>query len=284
MTSWQRRRFSETLADAGTYAVLLPMTLLLLLPFMWMVLTSLKTLPEVNAVGWSWLPASPQWQNYVAGFTEYIPFGRLVANTLSVAVLVIAGSLLSCSLVAYGFARVEFPGRDVLFSLLLATMMIPFMVRLIPLFVTFRELGWLDTLAPLWIPSFFGTPFFVFLMRQFFRTLPEELCDAARIDGCSEFGIWSRVMLPLSLPVLGVVALFAFQDVWNQFLEPLIFINSEANYTVMQGIWYIVSAMYQRPWHHLMAVSTVLVVPLIIVFFLSQKMLVEGITMTGLKS
>lgn len=259
------------------------MVLIFIFPLIWMVLTSLKTLPQINAVPLMWLPDPPQWHNYVDAFTEYLPFWLPVRNTLVVAVLVIVGTLLSSSMAAYSFARIEFPGRTILFSVMVATMMIPFMVRLIPLFITYRYLGWLDTLYPLWVPAFFGTPFFIFLMRQFFRTIPEELTDAARIDGCSEFGIWWRIMLPLSRPMLIVIAVFALQDTWNQFLEPLIFITSPENYTIMMAVWHVVSAPYQRPWHHLMAISTVVILPMVLVFFVSQKTLVQGITVTGLK-
>jgi len=260
------------------------MVLVFVFPFLWMVLTSLKTLPQVNQAPPVWIPNPPQWNNYVDAFTKYLDFVPLFRNTLFLAVLVVTGTVVSSALVAYGFAHIEFPGRDVLFGLLVATMMIPFMVRLIPLFIIFRQLSWINTLYPLWVPAFFGAPFDIFLMRQFFRTIPTELTDAARIDGCSEFVIWWRIMLPLSRSVLAVVALFSFQQVWNQFLEPLIFLNNPKMYTVMLGVWYIISAPYQRPWHHLMAASTVAILPMILVFFVSQRTLVQGITITGIKA
>lgn len=266
------------------YAILLPLAFIFVFPFLWMVLTSLKTLAQVNSVPPVWVPNPLQWQNYIDAFTQYLPFGMLVRNTLVVAALVIVGTLLSSSLVAYAFAHIEFPGRSLLFGILLATMMIPFIVQLLPLFIIYRRLGWINTLYPLWVPAFFGTPFYIFLMRQFFKSVPIELTDAARIDGCTEFGIWWRIMLPLSYPVLGVVALFSFQHVWNQFLEPLIFINDPKKYTVMLGVWHMVSAPYQRPWHHLMAASTVVILPMIVVFLLSQRTLVQGITITGIKA
>lgn len=266
------------------YAILVPMAIIFAFPFLWMILTSFKTMPEINSYPISWLPSSLQWSNYVDAFTLYLPFPQLVLNTLLVATLVIVGTLFSCSLVAYGFAHIEFPGRDALFTLMMATMMIPFMVQLIPLFLVYRELGWLNTLQPLWVPAFFGTPFYIFMMRQFFRSIPVELMDAARIDGCNEFGIWWRIMLPLSYPVLGVTALFSFQGVWNQFTEPLIFINDPEKYTVMMGIWYIISAPYQRPWNHLMAASTVVILPMILVFVLSQRSVTQGISVTGIKA
>lgn len=283
MINISHRRRRKQLTDIVVYVVLVLVTIMILFPFLWMVLTSLKTLPQANAVPPVWLPNPPQWQNYVDAFTQYLPFGRLVLNTLIVAALVIVGRVLSSSLIAYGFAYLEFPGRNVLFAILLGTMMIPFMVQLIPLFIIYRNLGWLNTLLPLWVPSFFGTPFFIFLMRQFFRTIPVELTDAARIDGCSEVGIWWRIMLPLSLPVLGVVTLFSFQEVWNQFLEPLIFVNDLEKYTVMLGLFFIISEERMRPWHHLMAASSVMIIPMIIAFILSQRSLVEGITVTGVK-
>ena len=269
--------------DITVYAILSILAFLFLFPFFWMVLTSLKTLPQANAIPPVWIPQPVQWKNYVAAFTQYLPFGQLLLNTLYVAILVIIGTVISSSMVAYGFAAIEFPGRNILFVILLSTMMIPFMVRLIPLFIIFRNLGWINTLLPLWVPAFFGTPFYIFLMRQFFKTIPVELADAARIDGCTEFGIWWRIMLPLSLPALGVVTLLSFQTVWNQFIEPLVFINDPNKYTVLLGVWFIISEAHERPWHHLMAASTIMVLPMVIVFLLSQRTIVEGITVTGLK-
>jgi ABC-type glycerol-3-phosphate transport system permease component len=283
MNKFINRRFQQRFGDIAVYCILTLLVLIFVFPFIWMILTSLKTLPQVNTVPIVWLPNPPQWHNFVDAFTEYIPFGPPIKNTLFVAVLVIIGTLLSSSLAAYSFGCIKFPGREMLFGILLATMMIPFMVRLIPLFLIYRNLGWLNTLYPLWVPAFFGTAFYIFLMRQFFQTVPSELAEAAYIDGCSEFGIWWRIMLPLSRPVLIVVGIFAFQGVWNQFLEPFIFISDRAKYTVMMAVWFIVSAPYQRPWHHLMAVSAVVILPMVVVFFVAQRKMVQGITTTGLK-
>jgi multiple sugar transport system permease protein len=283
MFNLQSRRVRGTITNAVRYLILLPLVVIFIFPFIWMVLTSLKTPAQINSVSPVWIPLPPQWNNYAAALREYLPFGRPVLNTLAVASLTIVGTLVFSSLVAYGFAKMEFPGRNLLFGILLSTMMIPFMVRLIPLFIIYRQLGWLDTLYPLWVPAFFGTPFYIFFMRQFFRTIPDDLIDSARIDGCSEFGIWWRIMLPLSTPMLIVVAIFAFQGSWNEFLAPLLFISDQAQYTLMMAVWFIVSSENTKPWHHLMAVSTLMVMPMIIVFFFSQQRIVQGITITGIK-
>jgi len=162
-------------------------------------------------------------------------------------------------------------------------MMIPFIVRLVPLFVIFRQLGWINTFLPLTVPSFFGTPFFIFLVRQFFLTIPEELTDAAKIDGCSHLGLWWRILLPLCAPVLAVVAIFSFQNVWNDFLAPLIFLTSESKKTVLLGLYQLVVTPYEKPWNLAMAASIVIISPLVLVFFFMQRYMVEGITVTGLK-
>lgn len=265
------------------YSVMILLAGLFIFPFMWMLTTSVKTVAETNAWPPVWLPPQPQWNNYVRAMFGTVPFPRYFLNTLVIAVTVIIGDLLSCSMVAYGFARIRFPGRDMLFGLMMSTMMIPFIVRLVPLFVIFRKLGWINTFLPLTVPAFFGTPFFIFLVRQFFLTIPEELTDAAKIDGCSHLGLWWRIMLPLCAPVLAVVAIFAFQNVWNDFLAPLVFLTSESKKTVLLGLYQLVVTPYDKPWNLAMAASVVIISPLVFVFFFMQRYMVEGITVTGLK-
>lgn len=265
------------------YGAMTTLAILFLFPFLWMVTTSIKTVVETNAWPPVWLPDVAQWVNYKNAIFGPVPFPRYFANTLVIAVAVIIGDALSCSLVAYGFSRVHFPGRDWLFGLMMSTMMIPFIVRLVPLFVIFRKLDWINTFLPLIVPAFFGTPFFIFLVRQFFLTIPEELTDAAKIDGCNHFGIWYRIMLPLCSPVLAVVAIFAFQHVWNDFLAPLIFLTSESKKTVLLGLYQLVITPYEKPWNLAMAASLVIIAPLALVFFFLQRYMVEGITVTGLK-
>lgn len=265
------------------YSVMILLAGLFIFPFLWMLTTSVKTVAETNAWPPVWLSPQPQWNNYVRAMFGTVPFPRYFLNTLVIAVTVIIGDLLSCSMVAYGFARIRFPGRDMLFGLMMSTMMIPFIVRLVPLFVIFRKLGWINTFLPLTVPAFFGTPFFIFLVRQFFLTIPEELTDAAKIDGCSHLGLWWRIMLPLCAPVLAVVAIFAFQNVWNDFLAPLVFLTSESKKTVLLGLYQLVVTPYDKPWNLAMAASVVIISPLALVFFFMQRYMVEGITVTGLK-
>jgi len=219
--------------------------------------------------------------NYPQALFQLLPFTLYVQNTLIIATAVIIGEILSCTLVAYGFARFRFPGRDVLFIILLATLLMPFVVRLVPLFILFQKLGWINTFLPLVVPSFFGTPFFIFLMRQFFLTIPPELVDAARIDGASEIGIWWRIMLPLSKPALAAVAIFAFQNTWNDFLGPLIFLQRPEVRTIILGLYGLMGMFVE--WHLVMAAVVAAVAPLIVVFFIFQRFFVQGITVSGLK-
>jgi multiple sugar transport system permease protein len=211
-----------------------------------------------------------------------ITFLTYLANTLLVAVLGVLGTVASSALVAYGLSRIRWKGRDTLFNLTLSTMMVPFPVLMIPLYGVFRELGWIGTLLPLWVPAFFGSAFNVFLLRQFFMTIPTELSDAARIDGCSEFGIFWRVILPLARPALAVVALFHFLFVWNDFLGPLIFLTEPETFTMALGLQQYQSQHGGSEWHLLMGASALLVVPIIVLFFFAQKTFIQGISTTGM--
>jgi multiple sugar transport system permease protein len=184
--------------------------------------------------------------------------------------------------VAYSLARIRWPGRNLLFAIIVATMIVPGQVTLIPLFLIFKELGWIDTLKPLIVPHFFGVPFFIFLLRQFFMTIPLELGEAAKIDGASEWQIYSRVMLPLAKPVLATVGLFTFLNTWNDFLGPLVFLSSQDNYTLSIGLA-MFRGQYESLWGPLMAVTTVITVPVVIAFFFTQRLFIQGITLTGIK-
>ncbi len=210
-------------------------------------------------------------------------FLTFLFNTVLVCVLGVAGTVLSNALIAYGFARIRWPGRDVFFALTLATMMVPFPVLMVPLFGVFKELGWVGTLLPLWVPCWFGSAFNIFLMRQFFLTIPEELSEAARIDGASEWRIFWRVILPLSRPVLAVAALFHFLFAWNDFLGPLLYLTRKADFTLALALQNFQAQQGGVQWHHLMAASLVTVLPVIVVFFLAQKTFIQGIATTGSK-
>jgi len=214
---------------------------------------------------------------------EYIPFFTYAKNTLIICILGVLGAVLANSIVAYGFSRIEWKGRDLFFILTLATMMIPFPVTMIPLFATFRRLGWIGTLKPLWVPAFFGHAFNIFLLRQFYLTIPRDLSDAARIDGCSEFAIFRRVILPLSTKALAVVALFHFIYAWNNFMGPLLYLTRQKTFTLSLGLQFYQSQQGGSEWHYLMVASTVVVIPIVILFFFTQKTFIQGIATTGTK-
>jgi len=219
--------------------------------------------------------------NYPSGLT-FIPFARYLLNTLLICALVVLGTILSCSLVAYGLTRIRWRGRNALFYLVIGTMMLPFQVTMVPMFVVFAKLGWVDTFLPLTVPAFFGNAFFIFLLRQFFLTIPPELTDAARIDGCSEIDIYRRVVLPLAKPALATVGLFAFMNTWNDYIGPLIYLSDASRYTLSLGLATFSSQYGSYP-GMLMAVTTVMTVPIIILFFLAQRTFIQGITLTGIK-
>ncbi|NKB71294.1 MAG: ABC transporter permease subunit [Candidatus Latescibacteria bacterium] len=236
-----------------------------------------KKLPIGTLLGktrWPWTPAAAE---------ASITFLTYLSNTLVVAVLGVVGTLLSSSLVAYGLSRIRWRGREALFTVILATMMIPFPVLMVPLYGVFRTLGWIGTLMPLWVPAWFAGAFNIFLLRQFFLTIPEDLTDAARIDGCSEFAIYWRIMVPLAKPALAVVALFYFLHAWNDFLGPLLFLTEPDTFTMALGLHQYQSQHGGSEWHLLMAASLLLVVPIIALFFFTQKTFIQGISTTGMK-
>lgn len=221
------------------------------------------------------------WANYTRAF-EMMHFWRNLRNTLFICFTTVIGTVVSSALVAYGFARIKFPFRDALFMVVLATMMLPYQVTLIPLFALYSKLGWNGTFLPLIVPYFFGVPFYIFLLRQFFMGIPEDLSAAARIDGCSELGIFTKVMLPLSKPALATTALFMFLFQWGDFLNPLIYLQDDLQYTLAVALQQFQS-QHESAWGPLMAMSTVITLPIIVLFFLTQRTFIEGITMSGLK-
>jgi multiple sugar transport system permease protein len=267
-----------------------------------MISTSPKTLDKVMEFPPKFIPDKVELLKTSGGMTTPIPqnywrvithdkmdFPSYTRNTLTVAVMAVLGTTLSSSLVAYGFAKVPFKGRGFLFALMLSTMMIPFPVLMVSLFVIFHWIGentpiqMLGTLRPLWLPAWFGSAFNIFLLRQFYLTIPNELSEAARIDGCSEFGIWWRIILPLSKPALAVVALFTFMWAWNDFLGPLIYIQRPDQYTLALGLQVFQSTHGGTEWNLLMAGALLIVSPVIILFFLAQRTFIQGIETTGMK-
>jgi multiple sugar transport system permease protein len=283
--SWrQSRRNQSLLAQIFAYIVVTAGAIVLMIPFVWMLSSSLKPLNQIFVEPPQWIPQPIQWHNYSDAWTA-LPFTQFMFNTLFITLLGMAGSIFTSALVAYGFARYRFPGRDVLFILLLSTMMLPYVVTLIPAFLIWRTFGLINTYDPLVIGALFGGgPFFIFLMRQFMLTIPEEMEEAARIDGANTFQIFMRIVLPLVRPALLAVGIFSFQGFWNDFLGPLIYLNDMPKYTMTLGMFFFVGGASEAPkWHWLMAMSTLIALPILTIFFLAQRQFIEGITLTGLK-
>ena len=263
------------------YFLLMSIACVFVGPFFWMVSSSLKSEPEIFIIPIRWLPEKLVWRNYVDVVTR-LPFGLFVFNSFKLALLSTLGTLLSCSLAAYAFARLQFLGSHVLFMILLATMMIPGEVTLIPVFLIMKGLGLLNTHEALYLPSFFGGAYGTFLLRQFFLTLPSELDDAALIDGCGRFGIYLRIYLPLSKPALATLAVFRFMGAWNDLLGPVIYLNETEKFTLAVGLTYF-RGYYSTDWALLMAACVIAVIPIIVIYVLAQKYFVQGIALTGLK-
>jgi multiple sugar transport system permease protein len=264
------------------YLVLIVVAILMLLPFLWLMSSALKSQTEVFQYPPQWIPNEVRWGNFAEALT-FRPFHIYLKNSLIIAGLNVIAVVFTSSFCAYGFARIHFRGRDFWFGIVIATILLPNIVTLVPQFVMFSRLGWINTILPLTVPLFFGGGAFnIFLLRQFFRTIPEELADAARIDGCSEFGIFWRIMLPLSKPALLTVAIFTFLASWNDLLSPVIYLRTPENFTVAVGLAQFRGALATR-WDLQMAAATAMIIPVVILFFFAQRYFVKGIVMTGLK-
>ncbi len=256
-------------------------TLFFAFPLYWMVVTALKGDAEIFQSPPSLFPHQVVWDNFPRALGQ-IPFLAYVKNSLVYAIVSAIGAAVSASIVAYGFAKVKWPGREVVFFLVLITMLLPFQVTMIPTYLIFRSIGWTGTLLPLIVPAFLGNAYFIFLMRQFIRTLPDELSDSARIDGCNEFRVFWSIILPLIKPALAVVFLNQFLGAWKDFLGPLLYLNDPSQYTLSLGLQQFQSANGQE-WALLMACAVVFTIPLFVLFFFTQRYFVEGVTFTGLK-
>jgi ABC-type glycerol-3-phosphate transport system permease component len=278
---WLSLSVRQRISLALGYAVAIAGAVLFLLPLFWMISSSLKPDYQVLEFPPRWLPDPVQWSNYPEALT-YVPFGRYAINTLLISALTILGHVLSCTIVAYGFARLRAPGKDVLFVVLLATMMLPYPVTMIPVYIGFNALGWINTIWPLVVPAFFGNPFYIFLLRQFFMTIPRDLEEAAQIDGASTLQTIWHVLLPVMRPAIATVAVFGFQAAWTDFLPPLIYLHDQSKYTISLGLSFFRSS-YEVRWSYLMAASFVTMLPMVVVFFVAQKSFIEGITLTGIK-
>ena len=224
-----------------------------------------------------------RFENFPGALAAMRHFPTYLKNTIVLCLLTVVGAVLSSVVVAYGFAMIQWPGRDRLFIVVLATMMIPFPVTMVPLYGLFRQLGWIGTLRPLWVPTFFAAAFNVFLLRQFFRRIPKELSEAARIDGCSDWRLLFQIIVPLARPAVAVVALFQFLATWNDFLGPLIYLTDQQDFTIALGLQFFQRQHGGTQWHFLMAAATLLVLPVVVVFFATQRTFIEGVSMTGLK-
>jgi len=277
LPSWPR-----VLGHVTLYALVLAGAALTLAPFAWMVLTSLKASEEVFRFPIVFLPDEPRWSNYLRAVTV-VPFWRGLLNTLLLVLPALVVGLFASALAAYAFARLRFPGRDLLFGVLLGSMMVPAAVTMVPLFVLFRELRWLDSFRPLIVPGLFGGAYGIFLLRQFFRTLPPELEEAARMDGCNPLQTFVAVILPLSRPALATLAVFGFMGGWNDFMGPLIYLHSAEKFP-LQLVLAEFQSLYYTDWTLVMAAAVLASLPVVLLFLFCQRYFVEGIALTGIKA
>ncbi|WP_432799169.1 carbohydrate ABC transporter permease [Poriferisphaera sp. WC338] len=271
------------------YTLLIGGGSMLMLPFLWLISNSLKTDQEISNIG-QFFPSVFQWGNYLEALKKmgldisgWLPHFPALANTIVITVLCVIGQVVSSSLVGYGFARYRFRGRNILFMIMLSTMMLPAQVTMIPVFLMFRSVGWIDSLLPLIVPAWFGTPFFIFMFRQFFAQIPESLLEAARIDGASSFKIYWRIMLPLSAPVIAIVAIYTFMFAWNDFMSPLIYLNSPEMRTLALELNTFNGQYGVQSRELLMAASFLTMLPCIVLFFAAQKYFMDNAASSGMK-
>ncbi|NOZ71363.1 MAG: carbohydrate ABC transporter permease [Chloroflexi bacterium] len=275
------QRSRNLLSNALAYIVMTLLAFVFMIPILWMLSTSLKERWEIFTWPPQWIPQTFHWENYVEAFTKY-PLGRFMANTGVLVVANIIGELLAVPLIAYGFARLRFPAKNTLFLIMLGTMMIPGHVKLIPLFAIYHQLGMIDTYWPLILPAFFGNPFFIFLMVQYMKTIPRDLDEAARIDGAGTWSILYRIILPLCKPPLTIIIVYTFWWTWNEFLHPLIYLNTFESFPIQVGLAFF-KGRYGVEWNLFMAATLVSILPVLILYFFVQKQLIGGIASVGLK-
>lgn len=273
----------KKITKMSTYVILTVLAISFLLPLLWMIVTSLKSYQENLSYPPTLLPSSLFFENYTKGLFDFFPFFKYFGNSVFIAVIGVTATLFTASLVAFGFARIKVMENKALFWIVLATMMLPTQVTMVSSYVIWSYLGMVDTYVPLLIAAFFGgSPFFIFLIRQFFMTLPRELDEAAQIDGCSLFGIYWRIYLPLSKPILGTVAIFAFQGYWNDYMGPLIYIKDESKYTVALALT-LFDMPHETLWGPMMAASLITIAPVVTLFFIFQKHFINSISLNGVK-
>ncbi|HGF7986418.1 TPA: carbohydrate ABC transporter permease [Enterococcus faecium] len=262
-----------------SYVLMTVIGIILIIPLLWMVFTSLKPMEEIVRYPPTFFPEKIVWENYLDTIAAF-PFWRYARNTLFITVLVVIGNVLSNSFIAYGFAKLDFPGKKLMFALVLSTMMIPGFVTMIPQYVLFSKIGWVGTYLPLSVPSFFGNAFNIFLMRQFYLSINNELIEAAEIDGANHLYIWSHLMLPLTKPALITIAINSFNAAWNDFLGPLLYIQDQEKYTLQIGLQ-VFQNQATTQWNYLMAGATLVLIPTILLFFFAQRYFIEGMDLTG---
>lgn len=275
----QSRLKQQRIKKAVSYTVMTIVGLVLITPLLWMVFTSLKPMEEIVRYPPTFFPEKINFANYLEAVTAF-PFWRYAGNTLLITSLVVFGNVLSNSFIAYGFAKLSFPGKNLIFSLVLSTMMIPGFVTMIPQYVLFSKIGWVGTYLPLIVPSFFGSAFNIFLMRQFYMSINDELIEAAKMDGANHLYIWSRLMVPLTKPALITIAINSFNAAWNDFLGPLLYIQDQEKYTLQIGLQ-VFQNQATTQWNYLMAGATLVLLPTIVLFFFAQRYFIEGMDLTG---
>ncbi|OUM97296.1 MAG: sugar ABC transporter ATP-binding protein [Thermobacillus sp. ZCTH02-B1] len=271
----------ELLRRVLVYGLLIAGSIVFIMPLAWLLSTSLKGDTGLFQIPPQWIPETFHWDNYRKA-VETFPFFRYTLNTVFITVMSMIGAMLSSSYVAYAFAKLRWPGRDVWFVIFLATMMLPGQVTMIPLFILFKKLGWVDTYLPLIVPYYFGSAFYIFLMRQFFLTIPKDLSEAAKMDGSSELYTWWRIFLPLSMPALATLGIFTFTLTWNDFLGPLIYLSNPDDFTLALGLRGF-QQQYGTRWNVMMAASLLVMLPTLVLFFFFQRYFIEGVTLTGVK-
>lgn len=276
---FQSRKTKQRVGKTILLLVLVGISILLLLPLWWMIATSLKSLTEIMTYPPTWIPKAIHWENYELAWSKG-HFTRYTLNTLLLAGIGVVSHILANTFIAYGFAKIKFPGRNFLFSLMLATMMIPSFVTLIPQYIMFSKFHWVGTYLPLTVPGFFGAAYQIFLIRQFFMSIPNELIEAGKIDGASHYYIWWKIMIPLAKPAVVVIAIMTFQGAWNDFLGPLIYINKESMFNLQIGLQSF-KGQETTQWHYLMAGSLMAMLPVIALFFFFQRYFIEGMNISS---
>ncbi len=281
---WYRRKRTRQIVHAiVVYTLVLPGAIIFIIPLFWMLSTALKPSNQIFVYPPQWVPNPVMWSNFSSGWNDYLNFNQMMINSLTISLHNVVANVISCSLAAYGFARLRAPGKNFFFALVLATMLLPTEVTIIPQYVLFTWLGWNDTWRPLMVPAWFAWPFFIFLLRQFFMSIPHDLDEAARLDGANSWRILWSIILPLAKPALATVVIFSFIGNWNNFLAPLIYIRSMDKQVLAVGLNMFRGQYGQIQLNYMMAVALIVLLPVLLIFFFGQRLFVQGIALTGIK-